>query len=71
MYRLISQSLLPPLAPRFGHLDVVFVSSVIRVGFPRVRKIKIPVNQRMHAFNYKKKDNVAVAFQTKLANQAH
>ena len=55
MYHLISQSLLPPLAPRFGHLDVFFVSGVIRLGFPRVRKIKMPVNQPMHAFKYKKR----------------
>lgn len=33
-------------------------------------KIKIPINQPMHFF-FTKKDDVAVAFQTKLANQAH
>ena len=54
MYRLISQSLSHPLALRFGHLNIVFVPSVVRVGFPYIRKNKFPVNQPMQI--------VAIAF---------
>ena len=67
VYRLISKSLLPPLAPRVGHLNVVFVSSVIRVGFLWVRKIKIPVNHPIHACMYSYRQRYASSKWSKFA----